>query len=194
MLFRRRKPATPWERVRVYLWPRRSFSRSILYFVKRILRLTATPHAIAAGVAAGVFTSWTPFLGFHILMALVITYLLAGNMVAAAIGTGFANPLTFPLIWTSSYELGTFMLENGRMREENIDLAQLFGHLKFMELWDPVLKPMLVGSIPLGLVFALAFYGLTYWGVNVFRERRRMRIEARAKARLKGRYTGHQTV
>lgn len=194
MLFRRRKPATPWERVRTYLWPRRSFSRSILYFVKRVLRLTATPHAIAAGVAAGIFTSWTPFLGFHIIMALVITYLVAGNMVAAAIGTGFANPLTFPLIWTSSYELGTFILEHGTVREEHIDLVELFRHLKFVQLWDPVLKPMLVGSVPLGLLFALAFYGLTYWGVTVFRERRRLRIAERAKARLKDDYSGRQAV
>jgi len=194
MLFRRRKPATFWERVRVYLWPRRSFSRSILYLVKRVLRLTATPHAIAAGVAAGVFTSWTPFLGFHILMALVITYLVAGNMVAAAIGTAFANPLTFPLIWTSSYEVGTFILHRGAMREEHIDLGRLFGHLKFAQLWDPVLKPMLVGSLPLGFVFAAAFYALTYWGVNAFRQRRRMRMEERAKARLKDHYSGRQIV
>ena len=48
MLFRRRKPDGFLERVRTYLWPRRSFSRSLQYFSKRILRLKATPHAVAA--------------------------------------------------------------------------------------------------------------------------------------------------
>ena len=51
MLFRRREPEGVWERFRTALWPRRSFTRSVQYLVKRVLRLTATPHAIAAGVA-----------------------------------------------------------------------------------------------------------------------------------------------
>lgn len=193
MLFRRRKPATLWERVRTYLWPRRSFSRSILYFVKRVLRLTATPHAIAAGVAAGVFSSFTPFLGFHFIMALVLAHLLAGNLVAAAVGTGVGNPLTFPLIWGASYELGGYILTAGT-HERHIDLVTLFRDLKFTQLWEPVLKPMLVGGIPLGLFFAVIFYGLTYWGVTAFRARRRLRIAERAKARVKGHYSGHQAI
>ena len=69
MLFRRRKKADLLERARTFFWPRRSFLRSAQYFIKRVLRLSATPHAIAAGVAAGVFASFTPFLGFHFVIA-----------------------------------------------------------------------------------------------------------------------------
>ena len=50
MLFRRRTRESLWQRFRVHMWPRRSLSRSLQYFWKRILRLRATPHAIAAGV------------------------------------------------------------------------------------------------------------------------------------------------
>lgn len=194
MLFRRRKPESLGERLRVFLWPRRSFSRSLRYIVKRVLRLTATPHAIAAGIAAGVFASWTPFLGFHIAIAVVIACLCAGNLAAAVIGTGFGNPLTFPFIWAASYELGTFMLKNGELREKQIDLSGLFRHLDIAELWQPVLKPMLAGAVPLGLLFSLIFYGLTYWGVNTFRSRRRERIEERARERAKEDYSSHPAV
>ncbi|HMM65076.1 MAG TPA: DUF2062 domain-containing protein, partial [Mesorhizobium sp.] len=38
MLFKRRETESLWERLRVWLWPRRSFSRSLQYFSKRILR------------------------------------------------------------------------------------------------------------------------------------------------------------
>ena len=55
MLFGRKVPAGLAERVRTSLWPRRSFWRSGKYFAKRALRLSASPHAIASGVAAGVF-------------------------------------------------------------------------------------------------------------------------------------------
>ena len=148
MLFRRRKPPGFWERVRTYIWPRRSFSRSIRYITKRVLRLTATPHAIAAGVAAGVFASWTPFIGFHFVMSFVIAYLIAGNMVAAAIGTSFGNPITFPFIWTSCYGLGTFILNQETVADRHINLVRLFRHLDIADLWQPVLKPMLVGGDP----------------------------------------------
>ncbi len=192
MLFRRRKPPGFWERVRTYIWPRRSFSRSIRYITKRVLRLTATPHAIAAGVAAGVFASWTPFIGFHFVMSFVIAYLIAGNMVAAAIGTSFGNPITFPFIWTSCYGLGTFILNQETVADRHINLVHLFRHLDIADLWQPVLKPMLVGAIPLGLLFAAIFYGVTYWGVNAFRTRRRLRMAARARERGQSAYADNQ--
>jgi len=50
MLFRRRESESWWERLRVHLWPRRSWSRSGRYVVYRLRRLGATPHAIALGV------------------------------------------------------------------------------------------------------------------------------------------------
>ena len=90
MLFKSRKPAEFWERLRIWFWPRRSFWRSAKYFSKRILRLRATPHAIAAGVAAGVFASFFP-LGVHFIIAAAVAWLFAGNLVAAALGTGFAK-------------------------------------------------------------------------------------------------------
>lgn len=96
MLFRRRNPDGFFERLRTYMWPRSSFSRSPQYFSKRILRLNATPHAVAAGVAAGVFASFFP-VGFHFAIAAVLCGLIAGNLAAAALGAVvFGNPLTFP--------------------------------------------------------------------------------------------------
>ena len=112
MLFRRRKPDGLFERVRTYLWPRRSFSRSFQYLSKRILRLKATPHAVAAGVAAGVFASFFP-VGFHFVIAFVLCWVIAGNLVAAALGAVFfGNPLTFPILWGASWETGKLILWN----------------------------------------------------------------------------------
>ncbi len=79
MLFRRRVPEGRWARFRTFLWPRRSFRRSYRYFVKRVIRLDAAPHAVAAGFAAGVVASFTPFIGFHFLLAFAIAYLIAGS-------------------------------------------------------------------------------------------------------------------
>lgn len=40
----------------------------------------------------------------------------------------------------------------------------------------PVLKPMLCGAVPLGLIFGLLFYGITRYGMTAFREQRRKRL------------------
>ncbi|MEP6567490.1 MAG: DUF2062 domain-containing protein [Mesorhizobium sp.] len=177
MLFRRRNPDGLFERLRTYMWPRSSFSRSLQYFSKRILRLNATPHAVAAGVASGVFASFFP-LGLHTVIAAVACWVIAGNLVAAALGTVvLGNPLTLPMLWGASWETGKFIL-HGRMPSPGprSHLSEMLHHLSFSQLWEPVLKPMLIGAVPLGLLFGLFLYGVTRWAMTAFREARRKRL------------------
>ncbi|MEO0329564.1 MAG: DUF2062 domain-containing protein [Pseudomonadota bacterium] len=165
--------------------------RSAKYVSKRILRLTASPHAISAGVAAGVFASFTPFLGLHFLLAFLIAYLIAGNFLAAASGTFFGNPLSFPFIWTSTYSLGEFIL-SGKSQGEGPGLTSLMeanyweigfdGFFALVSgLWHPVIKPMLIGSIPIGVLFGIMAYIVTRWASARFQEARyRRRLKRKA--------------
>lgn len=188
MLFKRREPEGFLSRFRTALWPRRSFGRSVQYFMKRVVRLTATPHAIAAGVAAGVFASWTPFLGFHFVIAAGLAFLLAGNLLASALATGFGNPITFPFIWGGTHKLGNFLLGERRYKFDHGDV-NLVHHFKrvdwwdpwdvvqlFERLWHPFLKPMSLGAIPLGILTAAIFYAVTYWAVKSYQERRKLML------------------
>jgi uncharacterized protein len=183
MLFRRRNPADASEHLRTLLWPRRSFWRSAKYFTKRVLRLSATPHAIATGVAAGVFVSFLPTPGFHFLLAALVAWVFAGNIVASALGTAFGNPLTFPLIWGATYEVGRLVLY-GRAIDglEPLQVGTALRQLDIAQIWDPLLKPMIMGAIPLGLAFGLIFYIATRWSIAGFQERRRLRLAQRAQA------------
>lgn len=173
MLFRRRIPASLGERIRILLWPRRSFSRSLRYMGKRIMRITASPHAIAAGLAVGVFSAFTPFFGFHVVIAIVLAYFLAGNLAAAAIGTTFANPLTLPFIWGATYELGRFMINGGSVSNAtSLNLGRALETMQFSEIWTPLIKPMLFGSSVLGMAFAVLVYFVTRFAVAGLRRRR----------------------
>ena len=187
MLFRRRKPDSFYQRLRLWIWPRRSFQRSLQYMSKRVLRLTGSPHAIAAGVAAGVFTSITPFLGFHIIFAACIAYVIGGNLVASTVATGFANPLTFPFIWGSTLALGRFILYGSFEGHKPLHIGHMLTHLRFDQLWDPLLKPMAVGSIPIGLLVASIMYAITYSAASAFREQRRKRLAERARRKAAAR-------
>ncbi|KAB0680130.1 DUF2062 domain-containing protein [Aureimonas leprariae] len=184
MLFKRRVKPTWRERVRIWLWPRRSWKRSLRYLGKRVLRLNATPHAIAAGVAAGMFSTFTPFVGFHFLIAFAIAYLIAGNMAAAAIGCGAGNPLTFGPIWASTYEMGRWMLGSGNTTGAPAGLAHALTHAELSDIWQPIIKPMLIGSVPLGLGFALVTYGLVYVAARSFQRHRARRIAASRRTTL----------
>lgn len=180
MIFGRRNREGFWERWRVFLLPRRNYLRSFRYYWKRILRLKATPHAIAAGVAAGAFASFTPFMGFHFILAFVLAWLLAGNMIAAALGTAVGNPLTFPAIWAANLSIGKAILG---MTGPGVDtphakIASLWQSGDLAALWDPLLKPLLVGGIPLGILISLVIYLLIRWTVAAFQHRRRSRFDA----------------
>src|SRR5690606_37623592 len=158
MLFRSRNRPTLTSRLRLALWPRRSFGRSARYFAKRLVRLRASPHAIAAGLAAGVFVAVTPFIGFQIILAVLLASFVRGNLIAAAIGTNLANPLTVPLIWMSTLELGGWILGNDHGPEAVERLVHGLSNDPIDQL-VPVLTPMAVGAIPLGAAAALLAYG-----------------------------------
>lgn len=186
MLFRRRKPADFWDRVRTWMWPRRSVGRSVQYFAKRVLRITATPHAIAAGVAAGVAASFTPYLGFHFVIAAAIALCLRGNVVASAFGTVVGNPITFPFIYGATLALGRFVLYGRHPGTiEPLNLGYSLTHFDFIHIWKPLLWPMTVGGLLLGSLAGLVVYLLTRWATSMFREERRKRLAERARRRAK---------
>ena len=158
MLFGRRTPPRWGEKLRIWLWPRRNWSRSTRYVAARLRRLRATPHAIALGCATGVFASCTPFLGAHFILAGVLAWVTRSSILASAFGTFFGNPLTFPFIWFTSFHLGNWAL-GLHSKVENIDLSGgIFN--KSMDQLLPLLKPMTVGGIPLGIAMGSLVYFL----------------------------------
>jgi len=182
MLFQRREKPTRIERLRVAVWPRHSWSRSTRYFGKRVLRLTATPHAIALGFAAGAFASCTPLVGFHFLTAFGLAFVVRGNLIASALGTAIGNPLTFPFIWAFTYKIGQWILHGQAPKADPQQVHQQFKHGLFDSSLDslwPMLKPMFVGGVPLGLFVGTISYAVVYKSVEVYQRRRKLSLAAK---------------
>ncbi len=177
MLFGRRDKPDLAERVRVFFWPRRGWVRSSRYVLKRVLRLSGSPHAIALGVGAGVFASFTPFIGFHFILAGLIAWLIGGNLLASALGTFVGNPLTFPFIWASTYGIGNWILGVNAHAALEIDLEPGLLEGSFVTLL-PIMKPMFVSGIPLGIFVALMFYFPVRAGIDIYQQRRRDQLRA----------------
>jgi uncharacterized protein (DUF2062 family) len=184
MLFRRREAESLIERIRVHLWPRRSWTRSGRYIVYRLRRLSDTPHAVALGFAIGVFTAATPFLGTHMVMAALLAWVIGGSIVAAVLGTFVGNPLTYPLFWYSTYEVGNLMLGGGT-EQPRIDLSAGIFQTSVEQLW-PILKPMTLGSVPIGLALAALSYVLVKPMVDAYKHRRRRELGLRSRREALG--------
>ncbi len=181
-MFRRRVELHPLRKLKELFWPSSGWKRSFQYGWRRVWRLSGTPHAIALGVAAGVFASCTPLFGFHILLAMLVAWVIRGNLVASALGTFLGNPLTFPFIFLLVYEVGTFMIgvPAGHVDPDIEGMVQQAG--AFDRLL-PHIVPLLVGSVPVGIVSGCVIYAITRSGVEAYQSRRRKMLEQRAKER-----------
>ncbi len=90
-----------------------------VYLVKRLTRLPGTPHSIAAGFACGTAISFTPFMGLHTVLSVLLSFLVRGNYLAAMAGTLVGNPWTFPFIWVASAKLGHALLGGATPRRRS---------------------------------------------------------------------------
>ena len=129
-----------------------------------------TPHMIALGIAAGAFAACLPYWGIQVVIAGALAWILRGSISAAVLGTFLANPLTVPIIWSASYLLGNQMLggagelDAAQLQEGLARSSEMFAYdasgafNTFADVIWPVLMPISLGSLPLGLMVAVVFY------------------------------------
>lgn len=203
-MFKRRDPKT-WPRaIFEAIWPKGGWGRAASYVMHRIRRLPDPPHKIARGIAAGVFVTFTPFFGFHFVLAAMLAFVMQGNIVAAILATFVGNPLTFPVIAAACLEMGQWMLDTPGVGPLKVVFSD-FGRAS-AELWHNILAiftgekahweflghffwrvvwPYTVGGIIPGIITAIISYMLARPAVAAYQRRR--------VARLKQRYESKQT-
>ncbi len=155
------------------IWPPSGFRRAIKYLLHRLSRLPGTPYTLAAGFAFGAAASFTPFVGFHLILAASLSWLSRANILASAIGTSVGNPWTFPFIWVWIYSLGNWMgFGSTDSNVTELHFQHLFGQIteallngNFSDAVDivgPVLWPMFLGGIP----SAIGIWVIVYFPLN----------------------------
>lgn len=163
----------------------------------RVLRLTASPHVIAMGVAAGSFASFTPFLGFHFVTAWIICFFTRGSYFAGAVGTFFGNPLTFPFIWASTLAVGRVVLHGGDVSAAaNFETPELTLDLILYSFNTvlPVMQAMLIGSVPVGVPVCIVIYFIVRKMAQAYQNSRLKMLadKARSDLALKLEQSDHQ--
>jgi uncharacterized protein (DUF2062 family) len=127
----------------------------------RLVTLRDTPHAIAGGVAIGVFIGFTPLFGVKTLLSLGAAYLLRCSPIAAVIAVSLHDVITplWPVLLRIEYDLGFWVLSNPHHFPPKMEMH----HIHFSELmkWTTFFNlglPLLIGSLFLAAPAALFFY------------------------------------
>lgn len=160
------------------VFPKMGWKRTVLYYQKRLLRISDTSHSIAAGLAFGVAVSFTPLIGLHVILTILLCTLLRGNIIAGLLGTLIGNPSTFPFIWFASYMLGKGILgRNG----ENAGLDSGLSLSILTEHFTDIFLPMLIGGTFFAVVAWFTTYHISEKLVGKYQEARRTRMAEKRK-------------
>jgi hypothetical protein len=125
----------------------------------------------------------TPLVGLHFLLAALLALILRSSILAAMIGTALGNPWTLPFFWAGTYEVGLWITGGSHQNGESVKFVQVFtGMVRslihadatlFIEQVWPIWMPMMVGSIPIGILAGVVSYFLLLPPLRTFQERRR---------------------
>jgi len=157
------------------------------FFIYRVLHVDDTPHRIALGFAIGIFISWTPTVGFQMLLTVAMAALLRANKVVGVPLAWISNPVTIPGIFSFNYGIGAMLLGLPYNFEEFSQFAQAAmsagGWIERLHaLWQAMMSifwPLWLGSVTIGLgLAAISYFAIRYAVVRY----RRWHLEHHHKA------------
>ena len=209
MVFKRRDRRGIWRTLSDLVYPRGGWARAFEYVKHRVRRLPDTPEKISRGIAAGVFTSFTPLYGMHFIVAALIAHVMRGNILASLLATFFGNPLTYVPIAVASLGTGYWMLGIplnaslfglGHAADPNYctlgcrfgnafydighNFMAIFTHERvdwrgLIEFHHEVFYPYLIGCIIPGAVSAAVCYFISVPVIGAYQKRRRKVLQER---------------
>ena len=165
----------------------------VLLYKKMLLKLKSlhgTPYSIAAGFACGVAISFTPFIGFHLILAAITAWIVRGNIVSSAIGTLIGNPWTFPFIWIAVLSTGHFLLGDFLSSDHVNFIGTFDSAIRSLLTCDfrgfgrdawPIFFPMLIGCIPYYIVAWFISFKLIKITLDKVAQKRAKRLAMRGE-------------
>ncbi len=143
----------------------------------RLMAIEDSPHAIALGMAIGIFFGFTPLWSLKTLLSIAVAWLLNSNKIAAAISVTLHDVILpfMPAIFLWEYKVGYLALNGAMPGRVRFGQMRLHDYLRWRVLVD-LIWPTFVGSILLALPVAVVSYFL----VRSFINRKRARQAAAA--------------
>jgi uncharacterized protein (DUF2062 family) len=175
-------------RIAEWIYPSIGLKAWAKYLALYLKRKPLSSHKIALGFAFGTFVSFTPFMGLHGFVAIILAYLFKASIPASILGTIVGNPWTFPLIWVWSLNFGNFIMHGTQATHDvssfTFSLENIISEFAFY--WEHFLFPMTIGGVPTGILAGLVAYLTLKYQIDKFRKIRKAllhnrKVELRAK-------------
>jgi uncharacterized protein len=142
------------------------------HFVKRLFALDDTPERIAGAFALGVFLAFSPLVGLHLLIGIILAFSFGLNRFALLLGVFVNNPCTLVPIYAAGTYLGGLLIGfPPRPALPSFELQAIWNSDFWVQLagqWH-ILKPMVLGSTILS-IFVSAFSYVA--ALHLIRQRR----------------------
>lgn len=145
--------------------------------VERLLHIHDSPERTSVAFAMGVFFGFSPFIGFHTILALVASFVFRLNRLASLVGVYLNTPWTLIPVAIASTSLGDRVLSRAGYPYERFDWHEL-GTFHFwlhlpqefhIHYWT--LLSFFIGSMISATVLSLLSYPLCLWFVRTCRRR-----------------------
>jgi len=133
-------------------------------WIDKLLHTHDTPDRTARAFALGVFFGFSPFLGLHTIMALLLAFVLRLNRVAVLIGVYSNLPWILPAYYTIATIAGATLIRAdvppgllGQLRETVTDAA--WGEVRLLaNMLAPLAWSFVVGSTLCAIALSLIAY------------------------------------
>lgn len=162
-------------------------ARRLRVVMRRVLHTADSPTRTAAAFSLGVFLGFSPFIGVHTALALLLAFALRLNRLAVLLGTFTLNPFTVVPIYGAGTTLGFLILGRPPQTLPPIEVHWL-DILRLPALatgisdrFGAYIAPFLVGNVLLGAAAAAAAFPLSLYLVGrmrALRAARRQRAQA----------------
>lgn len=183
-MFKRRKPLNALQHLKEIFWPTMGWLRAFSYTKHRVIRLSDSSSRIALGLAFGAAISFTPLVGTHFIQAGILAFLFRANLISSLIGTFVGNPWTFPFMWYSAMEFGSYLFGLMGLPANKA----LPAHMDFAIMWDllthdplRIFLPWALGGYLMGLISIPFTYFLFLYLVRGAKVARAKAKERRAR-------------
>ncbi len=169
--------------------------RARKFLALKVLHTDDPPHAVALGVAVGIFVAFLPLVGVQTVVAIAFAALLRANKVVCVPLVWITNPVTLGPIYAGCIWVGQQVLPGSSTSKEDVDRLLEFGADRSVfstAYWNDLLSflgglttELLVGCVIVGLVFAIPSYFMSRSAVTKYRDRRRLKLLKRSLFRAK---------
>ena len=155
------------------------------FCVYRVLHADDPPHRLALGIAVGMFVTFTPLIGFQMMLSVFLAWLLRANKLVGVPLVWISNPFTIIPIYYPCYQLGCKILGEPVVNEQwhqlGTEWKELMGNpattwrLKVEFWWEGLMDfigPLCLGCLVVASVAGLLSYYISLYAIRSYRLRR----------------------